>query len=89
MNLNYKDIALKMKVKIQSFGGFLSSMIMPIIGIFIAWGLLTSFFIPTGWTPNSTLAGMVGVGIKYLIPILIGFFAGKKIYSIRGVLFLL
>ncbi|SYV91214.1 EIICB-Mtl, partial [Mesomycoplasma hyorhinis] len=27
---------------------------------------------------------MVGVGIKYLIPILIGFFAGKKIYSIRG-----
>ncbi|UVT32475.1 PTS mannitol transporter subunit IICB [Mesomycoplasma hyorhinis] len=84
MNLHYKDIALKMKVKIQSFGGFLSSMIMPIIGIFIAWGLLTSFFIPTGWTPNSTLAGMVGVGIKYLIPILIGFFAGKKIYSIRG-----
>ncbi|WP_337972418.1 hypothetical protein [Mesomycoplasma hyorhinis] len=84
MNLNYKQLALNMKVKIQNFGGFLSSMIMPIIGIFIAWGLLTSFFIPTGWTPNTTLSGMVAVGIKYLIPILIGFLAGKKIYQIRG-----
>ncbi|MDO6857579.1 hypothetical protein Q4504_03830 [Mesomycoplasma ovipneumoniae] len=72
------------KTKIQSFGGLLGQMIMPIIGIFIAWGLLTSFFIPTGWTPNKDLAAMVGVGITYIIPILICFLGGYKIYKIRG-----
>ncbi|ATP59499.1 PTS mannitol transporter subunit IICB [Mesomycoplasma dispar] len=72
------------KTKIQSFGGLLGQMIMPIIGIFIAWGLLTSFFIPTGWTPNKELATMVGTGIVYIIPILICFLGGYKIYKIRG-----
>ncbi|WP_025755441.1 PTS mannitol transporter subunit IICB [Mycoplasmopsis cricetuli] len=74
----------KTKVKFQVFGGFLAAMIMPIIGIFIAWGLGTSFFIPTGWLPNKDLSGFVGVGIIYLIPILIGFLGGKKIYGTRG-----
>lgn len=52
-----------LKTKIQAFGSLLGQMIMPIIGIFIAWGLLTSFFIPTGWTPNKELATMVKIGI--------------------------
>lgn len=81
MNSNFKLI---LKNKIQSLGSQLSSMIMPIIGIFIAWGLLTSFFIPTGWFPNETLASMVGIGILYVIPILIAFLGGHKIYGLRG-----
>ncbi|VEU68518.1 PTS mannitol transporter subunit IICB [Mycoplasmopsis pulmonis] len=80
MNLFLK----KAKVKIQIFGASLSSMIMPIIGIFIAWGLLTSFFIPTGWIPNATLATMVGTGIVYVIPVLIAYLGGKKVYQHRG-----
>jgi len=41
------------KVKIQRFGSFLSGMVMPNIGAFIAWGLITALFIPTGWIPNA------------------------------------
>ena len=33
----------------QKFGRFLSGMVLPNIGAFIAWGLLTALFIPTGW----------------------------------------
>ncbi|CAT05336.1 PTS system mannitol-specific (MtlA)-like IIB domain protein [Mesomycoplasma conjunctivae] len=79
-----ENILKKIKIRIQTFGGGLSSMIMPIIGIFIAWGLLTSFFIPTGWIPNEQLATMVGVGIIYIIPVLICFLGGFKIYQYRG-----
>ena len=38
------------RVHIQRFGTFLSSMIMPNIGAIIAWGLITAFFIDVGWT---------------------------------------
>lgn len=31
----------------QKFGRFLSGMVLPNIGAFIAWGLLTALFIPT------------------------------------------
>jgi len=34
---------------VQKFGTFLSGMIMPNIAAFIAWGLITALFIPTGW----------------------------------------
>ncbi|WP_403023365.1 PTS mannitol transporter subunit IICB [Salinibacterium sp. GXW1014] len=37
------------RVGVQRFGTFLSGMIMPNIGAFIAWGLITAFFIPNGW----------------------------------------
>ena len=40
--------------KMQKFGRFLSGMVMPNIGAFIAWGLLTALFIPTGWIPSIT-----------------------------------
>lgn len=39
------------RVKVQKFGRFLSAMVMPNIGAFIAWGLLTALFIPSGWIP--------------------------------------
>ena len=72
------------KVKVQRFGSFLSSMIMPNIGAFIAWGLITALFIPTGWTPNESLAELVGPMITYLLPLLIGYTGGKIVHGGRG-----
>ncbi|MGO4371103.1 PTS mannitol transporter subunit IIBC, partial [Paenibacillus sp. MCAF20] len=58
------------KVSVQRFGRFLSGMVMTNIGAFIAWGLITALFIPTGWIPNASLATLVGPMITYLLPIL-------------------
>ena len=71
------------KSKIQKFGGTLSAMVMPNIGAFIAWGLLTAFFIPTGWIPNEYFAELIGPSIKYMLPLLIGYTAGTNIYGGR------
>ncbi|MFV0393064.1 MAG: PTS transporter subunit EIIC [Coprobacillaceae bacterium] len=74
----------KYQVKIQKFGAFLSSMVMPNIGLFIAWGILAALFIPTGWMPNEKLAELIDPTIKYAIPLLIGYTGGFNIYSKRG-----
>ena len=73
------------KVKIQRFGSYLSGMIMPNIGAFIAWGIITALFIPTGWMPNEALASLVDPMIKFLLPLLlIGYTGGKMVYDHRG-----
>lgn len=72
------------KVKIQKFGSYLSGMVMPNIGAFIAWGFITALFIPTGWLPNEDLAKLVGLMITFLLPLLIGFTGGRMVYDIRG-----
>ncbi len=72
------------KIKVQSFGRFLSNMVMPNIGAFIAWGIITALFIPTGWWPNETLANLVGPMITYLLPLLIGYTGGKLVGGERG-----
>ncbi|WP_158676475.1 PTS mannitol transporter subunit IICB [Tessaracoccus sp. OH4464_COT-324] len=72
------------RARIQRFGGHLAGMIMPNIGAFIAWGLLTAIFIPDGWLPNEALATMVGPVITYLLPILIGYTGGKMVHETRG-----
>ncbi|EKY3230852.1 PTS mannitol transporter subunit IICBA [Cronobacter malonaticus] len=72
------------KIKVQSFGRFLSNMVMPNIGAFIAWGIITALFIPTGWWPNETLAKLVGPMITYLLPLLIGYTGGKLVGGERG-----
>ena len=48
-----------MKNAVSRFGKFLSGMVMPNIGAFIAWGFLTALFIEAGWFPNEKLASMV------------------------------
>lgn len=73
-----------MREKLQQFGGFLAGMVIPNIGAFIAWGLITALFIPTGWIPNETFAKLVGPMIVYLLPLLIGFTGGKMIHGHRG-----
>ena len=72
------------RVHVQRFGTFLSGMIMPNIAAFIAWGLITAFFIPTGWTPNETVAKMVDPMILYLLPLLIANTGGRMVYGVRG-----
>ncbi len=72
------------KVAVQKFGNFLSSMVLPNIGAFIAWGLITALFIPTGFFPNESLAKLVGPMVTYLLPLLIGYTGGKLVHDQRG-----
>ena len=73
-----------MKEIMQKFGKFLSSMVMPNIGAVISWGLITALFISTGWLPNERLNSLVDPMVKYLLPILIAYTAGKMVADIRG-----
>ena len=68
--------AKKAQAQIQKFGSFLSAMVMPNIGVFIGWGLLTALFIDTGWCPNAYLNELVSPILTYLLPILIGYTSG-------------
>src|SRR5690625_3386823 len=70
--------------KIQRFGSHLSGMVMPNIGAFIAWGIITALFIEDGYFPNEGLAGLVDPMITYLLPLLIGFTGGRMVHDIRG-----
>ncbi|MFB9276117.1 PTS mannitol transporter subunit IICB [Cohnella cellulosilytica] len=72
------------KIKVQQFGRFLSGMVMPNLGAFIAWGLITALFIPTGWIPNEDLASLVGPTITYLLPLLIAYTGGTMVNGTRG-----
>ena len=84
------------RVGVQKFGTFLSGMIMPNIGAFIAWGLITALFIKTGWLPVPVLGGfgndaagtpnvgLVGPMITYLLPLLIAYTGGRNVYGARG-----
>jgi len=83
------------RVRVQRFGTFLSGMVMPNLPAFIAWGLITALFIPTGWTPLGILGGfgttngvanigLVGPIITYLIPLLIAAQGGRMVYGLRG-----
>lgn len=50
---------------IQRFGRKLSAMVMPNIGAFIAWGLITAIFISNGWWPNEHIAKLVGPMLRF------------------------
>jgi len=84
------------RARVQRFGAFLAGMVMPNLGAFIAFGLITALFIQTGWI--NTVAGttedplpftvqiatIVGPLINIMIPILIGFTGGRMVYGNRG-----
>lgn len=72
------------KAKVQQLGSSLSSMVMPNIGAFIAWGVITALFIPDGFLPNEQLASMTDPMITYLLPLLIGYTGGSMIHEQRG-----
>lgn len=81
-----------MRERIQRFGGWLAGMVIPNIGAFIAWGLITALFIPTGWLAKTSLGwdwdaitgNVVGPMIKYLLPLLIAYTGGKMVHGHRG-----
>lgn len=85
------------KANIQRFGGYLAGMVMPNLGAFIAWGLITALFIEVGWLPvdriggwgdfagpGLTGVGLVGPMIFYLLPLLIGYTGGRMVHGQRG-----
>jgi mannitol PTS system EIICBA or EIICB component len=72
------------RAKVQAFGGFLTAMVIPNIGAFIAWGFITALFIPTGWMPNAHFANIVGPMITYLLPVMIGSTGGHLVGGKRG-----
>ena len=76
--------ATGVRVGVQKFGGFMSRMVMPNIGAFLAWGLVTAFFLATGWTPNEQLATLIDPTMKYLLPTLIAYTGGTMVHGKRG-----
>ncbi len=62
----------------------MAGMVIPNIGAILAWGLITMFVIPTGWTPNAYLAKLVGPMITYLLPLLVGYTGGSLVWKQRG-----
>ena len=72
------------QAKVQKFGSTLSAMVMPNIGVFIGWGLLTALFIDTGWCPNAYWNKLVSPVLTYLLPVLIGYTAGYNVHGRRG-----
>lgn len=72
------------RAKIQAFGGFLTAMVIPNMGAFIAWGFITALFIPTGWIPNEQFNKLVGPMVSTLLPLLLAYAGGKLIYDTRG-----
>ncbi|GAA0804092.1 hypothetical protein GCM10008910_38460 [Faecalicatena orotica] len=73
-----------MKEKVQTFGRFLSGMVMPNIGAFIAWGIITALFIETGWRPNERFAQLVTPMSTMLLPLLIAYTGGNVVAGQRG-----
>ncbi|WP_375388621.1 PTS transporter subunit EIIC [uncultured Amnibacterium sp.] len=49
------------RAAVQRFGAFLAGMIMPNLGAFIAWGLITALTIPNGWV-NLIARAWFGLG---------------------------
>lgn len=74
----------KTRDKFQKFGSFLSGMVIPNIGAFIAFGLITAIFIDSGWAPNKNIAKLISPLLNYLLPILIGYSGGGLVHGKRG-----
>ncbi|WP_430748881.1 PTS mannitol transporter subunit IICBA [Candidatus Enterococcus moelleringii] len=84
--MNMENTAQKsgLKAKVQRLGSYLSGMVMPNIGAFIAWGVITALFIETGWMPNEQLATIGGPMLTYLLPLLIAYTGGSVVHGQRG-----
>jgi PTS system mannitol-specific IIC component len=86
----------RVRLAVQRGGSFLSNMVLPNIAAFIAWGIITALFIPSGFLPNGLLGslnieddaivnlGLVEPILKILIPVLIAYTGGRMVYDHRG-----
>lgn len=86
---------------LRKFGAFMAGMIMPVIGVIIAWGFFTAIVLAiqtiimqtnniTKWETHHSLTYLwnmdyiISFGIQSVIPIMVGFFAGKQIHDLKG-----
>ncbi|MED3782592.1 PTS mannitol transporter subunit IICB [Heyndrickxia sporothermodurans] len=72
---------MSFRVKAQQFGSKLSGMVIPNLGAFMAWGILTAVAIAID---SSTLKEFISPMLNYLLPLLIAFAAGKAVHDYRG-----
>lgn len=72
---------MSFRVKAQQFGSKLSSMILPNLGAFMSWGILTAVGI---FIQNDMLRSFISPMLTYLLPILIAFAGGRMVYDYRG-----
>lgn len=84
MEVANKKKRVSMRAKVQAIGGFLTNMVLPNIGAFIAWGIVTALFIPTGWFPNESLNELVSPTVSYLLPLLLAYTGGRMVGGTRG-----
>lgn len=84
VDLEHNPNKTSFRSHVQTFGRFLSGMVMPSIEAFVAWGLITALFIPDGWYPNEKIATLVDPMAKVLLPLLIAFSGGRMVHGIRG-----
>lgn len=82
--MDNKQTWLRFKTSVQRLGDHLSSMVIPNIGAFIAWGLIAAVFNQNGWWPNVKLATLVSPMSHYLLPLLIAFSGGSMVAKHRG-----
>ena len=72
---------MSIRVKAQAFGSKLSSMVVPNLGAFMAWGFLTALGVAFN---NDLLKSFIGPMLNYLLPLLIAFAGGRMVYDYRG-----
>ncbi|MBN2627188.1 MAG: PTS mannitol transporter subunit IICB [Spirochaetales bacterium] len=82
--MNLRERPLSARAQVQKFGRFMSGMIMPNIGAFIAWGLITAVFDTTGWLPSARLSALITPMMDYLLPLLLAYTGGKLVWGTRG-----
>jgi PTS system mannitol-specific IIC component len=70
-----------LRSEIQRYGSNLSSMVIPNLGAFIAWGLLTAIAVPT---KIELFSNFITPMLKYLLPVLIAYTGGRIIHDVRG-----
>ncbi|MDF2655640.1 MAG: mtlA, partial [Bacillota bacterium] len=72
---------MSLRVKAQHFGSALSRMVIPNLGAFLAWGILTAVGVAIG---NEMIKSFISPMLVYMLPILIAVAAGKMVYDYRG-----
>lgn len=69
------------RVQAQKVGSKLSGMVVPNLGAFMAWGMLTAIGIALN---NDLLREFISPMLNYLLPLLIAFAGGRAVYGYRG-----
>lgn len=72
---------MSIHVKVQKFGSKLSGMVIPNLGAFMAWGILTAIGVAAG---SEMLKSFIGPMLNYLLPLLIAFAGGRAVHGYRG-----